>query len=130
MRNKEIAKIRYPEIEEIKERLEKLEAKIEKEKVPAEKEKIIKQEIKNYLQELQQTPSFVLPATSRDNVEEISKFEPSQQVGFLISLVFEKGLAKAIGVAQALNNPAILDEFHDTLVDRYYEMLIEKKILK
>lgn len=130
MINQEEAKIEYPEIKELKKRLEKLEAKIEKEKVPEEKEKIVKQEIKNYLQELQQTPSFAPPPTTRDEVEEISKFEPSQQVGSLISLVFEKGLPKAIAVAQALDNPAILDEFHDALVDRYYQMLLKKKIIK
>lgn len=131
MKNQETAKkIEYPEIQEFKERLERLEAKIEKEKTPIEKEKIIKQEIKQYLQELQKTPSFALPPITRDEIEEISKFEPSQQVGCLISLVFEKGLTKAISLARALDNPAILDEFHDTLVDRYYEMLIEKKILK
>jgi len=48
----------------------------------------------------------------------------------LVSLVFDKGLPQAISVATALNNQAILDEFHDILVDRYYQILIEKGILK
>lgn len=128
--SQEEQKIEYPEIQEIKERLKKLEDQLEKEKVPEEKEKMVKQEIKNYLQELQKTPSFASAPSVRDETKEIKKFEPSQQVGVLISLVFEKSLTEAISVAQQLNNPAILDEFHDTLVDHYYEMMIKKGILK
>jgi hypothetical protein len=48
----------------------------------------------------------------------------------LISLVFEKGLKEAISVARHLQNPAILDEFHDTLVDQFYEKLVREKIIK
>jgi hypothetical protein len=124
-------KIENPEILEIKERLEKIEAKLEKAKEVGEKEKLIKQEIKSYLQTLQQTPSFASAVQTRDEVEEIKKLsEPDQQIGALISLVFDKGLLEAISVARALDNPALLDEFHDTLVDRYYEILSEKKLLE
>ena len=120
-----------PEIKELKERLEKLEVRLEKERAPEEKEKMAKQEIKEYLMELQQSSSSsVSPMVTRDETEEIKKFEPSQQVGALISLVFEKGLAKAVSLARDLDNPAILDEFHDALVDHYFQTLIEKKILR
>ena len=118
------------EIEILRERVEKLEAELKKERVSEEKEKIVKQEIKTYLQEMQQTPPTAAPLATRDETEEIKKFPPSQQVGALVSLVFEKGLPQAIAVARDLNNPAILDEFHDILIDRYYKILIEKKILK
>ena len=127
---KEIPSKDYPEIEELKARIGKLEAQLKKERVSEEKEKIVKQEIKSYLRKLQQTPTFATPPATRDEVEEIVNLEPSEQVGALVSLVFEKGLPKAISVAKAINNPAILDEFHDTLIDHYYEMLIERKILE
>lgn len=128
-------------IEALKERIEKLEARIEKEKliIPEEKEKMVRREIKEYLQELQGTPvaptatappAATTPLASRDEVEEIKKFPTSQQAGILISLVFEKGLIEAINVAKDLNNPAVLDEFHDILIDRYYQSLIKKGILK
>lgn len=117
------------EIGILKERLEKLEARLSKEQVPVEKEKAVKEEIKNYLQEIQQTPSFASPVKTRDEAQEISGFEPNQQVGALVSLVFQKGLTQAISVAREIDNPAILDEFHDTLVDRYYEELVKKKII-
>jgi hypothetical protein len=119
-----------PEIQELKERLEKLEAKIEREKMPEKKEKIVKEEIKSYLRELQKTPSFAPPTAVRDEAKEISRFGAGEQVGALISLVFERGLKYALSVAQQLKNPAILDEFHDTLVDHYYQVLLEKKIIK
>lgn len=117
-------------VEELKERLEIIKPKIEKEKGTEEKEKMIKQEIKDYLWELQKTPSFAPSITTRDEAKEISKFPPSQQVGVLISLVFEKGLKQAISVVNEIDNPAILDEFHDILVDRYYQELIKRKIIK
>jgi len=127
---KEIPVIERLEIEELKERIEKLEAQLRKERVPEEREKMVKQEIKAYLRKVQKMPPFAAPHIARDEAKEIAKFPSTQQVGALVSLVFEKGLQQAISVARALNNPAILDEFHDILVDRYYEILIEKRILK
>lgn len=118
------------EIKVLKERIERLEAQIEKEKIPEKKEEIVKREIKTYLKELQKTPSFAPPVATRDEVKEIEKFSRGEQVGALISLAFEKGLPKAVSIAKALKNPAILDEFHDTLVDLYYQTLVEKGIIK
>jgi len=122
--------IEESEIKELKTRIERLEGQLEREKTPEEKEKLVKKEIKDYLQELQETPSGASPVNLRDEADEIKKFPSSQQVGALISLVFDKGLKKAIAVARELDNPAILDEFHDVLVDRYYQELIKRKILK
>jgi|GEM_PF-1281574 len=128
--NKEKQILNQPEILEIKERLQKLEEQISKETSVENKEKIFKEEIKKYLQEAQETPTFAAPTAKRDEVQEIADFEPNQQVGALISLALEKGLSYAISVVRALDNPAILDEFHDTLVDRYYDILVQKGVLK
>lgn len=127
---REISAKERPEIEELKKRIEKLEAQLRKEKVLEEREKMVKQEIKTYLQEIQKMPPFAAPKRVRDEAKELAKFSPSEQVGALVALVFEKGLKEAISVAEALNNPAILDEFHDILIDHYYQILIEKGILK
>ncbi len=127
----------HPEIKELKKRIEELETRLqeEKEEIPEKekvekKEKVVKKEIKGYLKELQETPTSAPPVVDRDEVKEISSFPRSQQVGSLISLVFDKGLPEAISVARDLDNPAVLDEFHDTLVDRYYEELKKRNILK
>ena len=47
------------------------------------------------------------------------------QVKVLSDIAFEKGLDAAIEEAKKLNNPYILDEFHDTLVDELYKKLVE-----
>jgi hypothetical protein len=117
------------EIEELRERVRKMEVQIGKEKFIEEKEKIVKEEIKKYLEEIQQTPPPV-SSKLRDEAQEIEKFSRPEQVGALISLVFEKGIYYAVSVARNLKNPAILDEFHDVLIDRFYEILTEKGILK
>ncbi|MBI2041657.1 MAG: hypothetical protein HYT20_01380 [Candidatus Nealsonbacteria bacterium] len=125
--------ISSPEIEALKERVMQLETRLKKEQPfvsPEKKEEKVKQDIKDYLQELQQIPSTAAPLATRDEAKEIKKFPASQQVGALVSLVFEKGLDAAVSVAKELNNPAILDEFHDILADRYYKELVEKKIIK
>ena len=121
----------FAEVVELKNRLEKLETRLKKEAGPEEKEKLVKQENKAYIQELQQVPLPPTSTNTRDEADEIKGFfEPSQQVGALVTLVSEKGLNEAISVALALDNPAILDEFHDTLVDHYYQVLVEKEIVK
>lgn len=121
------------ELNALKERVEQLESRLKKEQPsisPEKEEKAVKQEIKSYLEELQQIPATAAPLATRDEADEIKKFPASQQVGVLISLVFEKSLEEAISVARQLDNPAILDEFHDILADRYYKELVEKKIIK
>lgn len=53
------------------------------------------------------------------------------QVKNLCELAFQKGVGEAIKAAQELNNPYVLDELHDALVDNLYDRLIgEKKIEK
>ncbi len=118
------------EIETLRERVEKVGEGAVREGAPEEKEKAVKQEIKDYLRELQRMPATAAPLATRDEADEIKKFPASQQIGALVSLVFEKSLSEAIQVAKNLDNPAILDEFHDILADRYYKILIEKKIIK
>ncbi|MDO8558957.1 MAG: hypothetical protein Q7R84_01365 [bacterium] len=122
-----------PEIEALKERVMQLETRLKKEQPsvsPERKEEKVKQDIKEYLQGLQQTSSTAAPLATRDEAKEIKKFPAGQQVGALVSLVFEKGLDAAVSVAKQLENPAILDEFHDILTDRYYKELVAKKIIK
>ncbi len=121
------------EIKDLQERIKNLESQLKKENLeisPETEKKEVRREIKTYLKELQKMPTTAAPVSTRDETEEIKKFPASQQVGALISLVFEKGLNRAISIAKNIDNPAILDEFHDTLVDRYYEELMKKKIIK
>ncbi len=51
----------------------------------------------------------------------------NEQVKTLCDLALHKGVETALKAAQELNNPYILDEFHDALVDLLYERLISEK---
>ncbi|MFH1780716.1 MAG: hypothetical protein ABH841_01830 [Candidatus Nealsonbacteria bacterium] len=119
-----------PEVEALREKIGKVSEGQFQEKAPEEKEKIIKDEIKSYLHELQGVPAATAPLATRDEADEIKKFPANQQVGALVALAFEKSLGEAIRVARRLDNPAILDEFHDILIDRYYQALIQGKKFK
>lgn len=121
-----------PKIEELEEKIRLLEKEVrEGTGSLREREREIKEEIKKYLEELREIPETATPITERDEVKEIAPLSASEQVGALVSLVFQErnGLEKAIKIADALG-PAILDEFHDTLIDHYYQKLLEEQILK
>ncbi|GBD34108.1 hypothetical protein HRbin34_00427 [bacterium HR34] len=123
-------KIIQEEIKALKEKIQTLESQLEKAPSP-EKEKKIKEGIKEFIRQTQLTPSYSPPITQTDEVEEVEALEDkSQQIGALIKLALEKGVVYATNIARQLKNPAILDEFHDTLVDRYYKILKEKGIIK
>lgn len=48
----------------------------------------------------------------------------------LVNIAFTKGIPDAIKEAVKLDSPALLDAFHDILVDELYTQLIERKRLK
>ena len=61
--------------------------------------------------------SYVLPEL-KDKVQE------------LINLVFNKSLDEGIKEVSKTNNPALIDAFHDVLVDELYNVLVERKKLE
>ncbi|MEK7453241.1 MAG: hypothetical protein AAB614_03330 [Patescibacteria group bacterium] len=48
----------------------------------------------------------------------------------LVNIAFNDGLAIAISNAQKMNDPYVLDAFHDLLIDKLYEELIKRGKLK
>lgn len=116
-------------IKELKEKIEKIESQLQKE-TPETREREIKKEIRVSLEKLLTTPTPPKVSPKREEVEEIEKFSKPEQVGALISIALEKGVLVAVNFARSLKNPAILDEFHDTLVDIYYDLLVKKGKIK
>lgn len=53
-----------------------------------------------------------------------------EQIEELAAIAFSKGIAEAVTVARRANNPHLLDEFHDALVDRLYEYLVQEGIIE
>lgn len=47
------------------------------------------------------------------------------EIEALIQIAFDKGITKAIEEAKAKNDPHLLDDFHDALIDQFYQKLIE-----
>lgn len=63
----------------------------------------------------------------------VKKDEPNReekQIKFLSNLAIEKGISRAIEVANKLDDPYLLDKFHDLLVDKLYAHLLETGKLK
>ena len=42
----------------------------------------------------------------------------------LLLIAFSKGIVEAVAAARHLNDPHLLDDFHDALADEYYDKLI------
>jgi len=47
------------------------------------------------------------------------------EIEALIQIAFEKGIVEAIKAAKDKNDPHLLDDFHDALMDRFHEKLVE-----
>lgn len=59
------------------------------------------------------------------------KDEPKErQIELLIQMTFDKGVVEAVEVAKNLDNPYLLDEFHDALIDHLYNKLVTEGKLK
>ncbi len=56
--------------------------------------------------------------------------QKERQIKLLADLAFDKGVIHATEVAKKIDDPYILDEFHDTLVDELYNYLVEQGKLK
>jgi len=67
------------------------------------------------------------PAPVQSSAQQGLVLDSQNQVNTLCELAFQKGLEEAIKAARSLNDPYILDEFHDTLVDKFYKQLVERK---
>lgn len=53
-----------------------------------------------------------------------------EQVEELAAIAFSKGIVEAVAVARRTNNPHLLDEFHDALVDRLYDYLVQEGVIE
>lgn len=93
----------------------------------------IHQQIPQY-QPAQPLPQGTIPTSPQakhdDNVASYVLPELKDKVQELINLVFNKSLDDGIKEASHSNNPALIDAFHDVLVDELYNTLLERKKLE
>ena len=129
---------KFKEAPELQKEITELEKKVVEKKQELEKKKevrpekeIIKEVIRKKVEESTQpktTPRLQKVVIKK--ASQIKKRPKERQIELLTDLTFEKGIIHAIEVAKKLDDPYILDEFHDTLVDKLYNYLIEQKKLK
>jgi len=93
--------------------------------------------IKDVIKEAAEPTSNLLPPTSTISDDDAQKAafllkekEHEQIIQDLVVMALTKGIASALKVVRALNNPHILDEFHDTLADKFYEKLLQARKIK
>ena len=107
--------------------LEKQSAETAKE-VPQEKE-ILRQVVGEKIQ--QHAPSYQpVPAKPQDDQSSYNDPQLATQVQELVNMAFAKGIDDAVKSAVQSGNPALIDAFHDVLVDQLYDTLIERKKLE
>ncbi len=119
------------ELEKMRKELAKMEAKLVEAKGAieqgAEKERVKASQAEGTVTKEMQS-AFSAPVSAAPPVVPSAPAIDSQnQVNMLCEMAFQKGLDSAIKAAQQLNDPYILDEFHDALVDKFYQQLVEQK---
>lgn len=96
----------------------------EREKMRPETEKIskedelIKEEIRRELELMDQDPN--LKKETEDKTKKIQYLNEEEKIKTLLTLAQNKGVAYAIKVAKNMNDPYVLDTFHDALVKGGY----------
>src|SRR3989344_226764 len=66
------------------------------------------------------------PQRQTDDTGSIAQ-ELKDQIQGLVNHVFQNSLSQGIREAVQSNNPALIDAFHDVLVDQLYDTLLERK---
>jgi len=89
-----------------------------------EKQKeILKDVVSEKIQTIQ--PSRVNQQVAQ-KIQELQEQPKERQIQILTEMAFEKGVVYAVEIAKNLDNPYLLDEFHDVLVDQLYNKLVEE----
>ena len=65
----------------------------------------------------------------KQKADDLKEQEHHEQVEALVEIALAKGILEAVAVARHLQNPHLLDDFHDALVDEYYEKLLQAREL-
>lgn len=124
------------DIAELEKQLEAKKAVLERDKTetsmegggPSEKEilhKVVGQRIQQQIPSY--SPTTQVPVSTAPEPPSYLSQELKDKVKEIINLVFSKNLDEGIAEAKRLGNPALIDAFHDMLVDELYDQLIEKR---
>src|SRR3989338_6284616 len=118
-----------PDIERLRERLRE-KTLAQGPEIPESKRELVREEIREFIEEVQEAIVPGEPQPIREHETNIQAMEPSQRVGALLSMVFEQGLEQTMAAIKNLDDPAVIDEFHDILVDSFFDLLVQRGIIK
>lgn len=90
---------------------------------PEKQKEILKDVVSEKIQTIQ--PSRVNQQVAQ-KIQELQEQPKERQIQILTEMAFEKGIVYAVEIAKNLDNPYLLDEFHDVLVDQLYNKLVEE----
>jgi len=113
---------------QLQEKKANLEQQPEQKELPSDKETLrevvgekIQQHAPTYI------PKPVSPQAQTDGGASYLVGELKDKVQELVNHVFQNSLEQGIKEAVKSNNPALIDAFHDVLVDQLYDALLERK---
>lgn len=97
--------------------------------VPHEKE-ILRQVVGEKIQ--QHAPAYQSAPQKQQDDDQSSYNDPQlvDKVQELVNLAFAKSIDDAVRSVVKTGNPALIDAFHDVLVDKLYDTLLERKKLE
>lgn len=67
---------------------------------------------------------------SQPTDDPLAGLDHREQIEELAAIAFSKGIVEAVNVARRANNAHLLDEFHDALVDRLYDYLVQEGVIR
>ena len=73
----------------------------------------------------QATAPAPLPPADDDH-QRLLMLAKKEQLDELTRIAFDEGIAKAVAIAKKLENPYLLDEFHDSLMDELHQHLVSE----
>jgi hypothetical protein len=109
---------------EIKEQIERGEVR----ELPPEKEtlrEVVEEQTGAGAAPIQPAPQPAAPPPSGTELTEMER-----RVQEFVNIAFEKTIGEAAKEVRATHNPALIDAFHDTLVDQLYDQLVERGKIK
>ena len=119
------------EIAQLEKQLQEKKANLEQQ--PEHKELLPDREILREVvgEKIQQNAPAYLPKpatqTQTDDSASYLVGEMKEKIQELVNHVFQNSLEQGIKEAVKSNNPALIDAFHDVLVDQLYDALLERK---
>jgi len=124
------------EITKLEQQLTERRASLEQQSVEPNKEvphdkEILRQVVGEKIQE--HAPTYipqVKPQPHDDTAQSYADPDLKDKVQELVNLAFNKSLGEGIREATKSNNFALIDAFHDVLVDQLYDALLERKKLE